>query len=315
MNAHDALQRLLLANRCTTPLSLEEREKIARQYGLDLASVSDRASHPGWDKLYYGTQPKKAQQHLDDLAKDFPHMRDILSSAVSAWLDEQVKVEQARQQKKAALAAKRAARSQRAEQAKTLGIDLQKPSFKFATIKTYKALLASLAGVEREIYARVLQTFESVQSDLTARLEASGWDAAKAWPDKNRRGEIEPYTFRLPHPLFWKMFVRPAGYSRDTFNVVAINPDSGAELDRAARDIANDRVISYCAKLAEKIDGELVPAGAELVSASCSSSSIWDGAILTVKTTAGTQVWKTKAIWNRSCLGKDFNQWPTTRLG
>lgn len=315
MNAHDALQRLLLANRCTTPLSLEEREKVARQYSLDLASVSDRVSHPGWDKLYYGMQPKKAQQHLDALAKDFPHMRDILSAAVSAWMTEQAENALARQRKKAALDAKRAARAQRAEQAKTLGVDLQKTSFKFATIKTYKALLASLAGVEQEIYARILQTLKDNQVRLTATLEVHGWDAAKAWPDKNRRGEIEPYTFRLPHPLFWKMFVRPVGYSRDTFNVVTINPDSGAELDRAAREIANDRVTSYCAKLAEKIDGELVTAGAELISASCSSSSIWDGAILTVKTTAGTQVWKTKAIWNRSCLGKDFNQWPTTRLG
>lgn len=315
MNAHDDLQRLLLANRCTAPLSLEDREKIARQYGLDLASVSDRASHPGWDKLYYGMQPKKAQQHLDALVKDFPHMRDILSAAVSAWLDERAEAEQERQQKKAALAAKRAARSQRAEQAKAVGVDLQKPSFKFATVKTYEALLASLTGVEQEIYARILQTLKDNQARLTAKLEAHGWDAAKAWPKKNRRGEIEPYDFQQPHDFFWKMFVRPDGYSRDTFYVVVANPRADEVLDQVAREIAHDNVTRYCAKLAEKIDSELVPAGATLVSAVCSSSSIWTGSTLTVKTTTGTQVWKTKVIWNRSCLGKSFNQWPTTRLG
>lgn len=316
MNAAESLSAILLANRCEIPLSEAERMEFARQYNTTLDAIRTTRDHPAWSDLYYGKTPKRAREHLAKLAKDFPAAAAAAAPAVEAMLVALAQSEVERAERKAALEARRTERAQKAAKKTTLGVDLRAKGGEEASEATYLALRAGLRPIQVELTTWLRETFASEIATIRQRLAKHDGRADLAYPliERNwRTGQREtvPGSFDSPHPLFVQVFaithLRPAAAGA----LATLQPDAEETIAREAAAAAEAALAGYCAKLAGKVDREGMGA---VRSVTCSTANIWDNSVLTVATEKGDQVWHTKVIWNRSVLGKQFNQWPTRRV-
>jgi hypothetical protein len=309
----DTLNDLLLANRCEQPLPEAEYQANVARYG---AAACRSVSHPAWMKLYYGEQPAKAKLHLAKLAKDFPAEAALFAPHVDESLAQLAKANEARQQRKAEKLARQAARAEKAAKRQQLGVDLKAKGGVAATEATYRALRVGLLERQGVLQEWLTNQLRTDLARLSKRLEARGWHAGQAFPYKMRNGQLDTNVVESPHPLFWRLFRSITGSSR----VVEVSPDAESVIVSAARQQADDAFAGFCAKLAGKVDSEIAAESNGVVKANvksvvCASTDIWNNSILTVYLDDGRkQTWHTKVIWNVSCLGKSFNQWPTRRV-
>lgn len=208
-----------------------------------------------------------------------------------------------------------------ASQAERIGRTL-----KIGSEKTYTALRAGLKQVEGHLSCAIYTSHRKHYDELLAKLTAAGFDLRVAFP-----GERHPahYSYRMADREEVFVYFQ----NRETYglghNFVDARPDLQNDgqinafiLKRATRE-ANDIVGSFCDKLAGKIDDEKHETQRVTLVEVKTAIDIWSGNELTVQLSAPgvasgvvavpkrSQVWNTKVIWNRSCLGNVFNQWPT----
>jgi hypothetical protein len=146
---------------------------------------------------------------------------------------------------------------------------------------------------------------------LAAKLAENGMDLeiVAPYPKSNigRNAYIAAVELRN---FATKYFKSTATYGRGMHdpNIVARVDDAKLEeiLEASAKKATEMHFDGYIIKLAGKI-GKTI-AEAELV------GGLWNDSVLTIKAVDGeVQVWHTHCIWNVSCLGRIFNQWPTRR--
>ncbi|MFZ9725630.1 MAG: hypothetical protein ACO3EH_00355 [Ilumatobacteraceae bacterium] len=316
-NAENALKKALLANRCPVVLTEAQVQAIAAKIGLEPQLVKNPADHEAWCKLYYGQQRAKADRHLANLAKDFPAQAAILAPLVADWIKELAQADVARAEKKAALQARRDARAEKAAKRAALGVNLRAKGGEVATEDTYLALRAGLKSVEEQLRAWLIETFTDEINAIAESLKCNGGRADISFPKyetnwKTRNKELVVGAYSSPHPLFGRCFsIKHLGHAAAGV-IATAKPGIPAIIKAEATTRAADALAGFCAKLAGKVDRDAN--GGTVTSASCNTSNIWGNSLLIVETTTGKQVWQTKVIWNRSVLGKQFNQWPTRRV-
>lgn len=310
------LQSLLLLHRCNVPTTQQDRNDAITRFNVPIDSVAKVKDHPMWQKLYYGEQPKKAREHLAKLAKDFPAEAALFAPAVETMLTAMAEAEVKRLAAKAAMQARRDARAAKAKKKAELGIDLAQKGGAHATEATYKALRAGLNPIEEELRVWLEKTYRRNFETWSMKLAENGWDAGKAFPDRDwRKGTVDTAHVHPPHPHFWKMFTTVRGGERNQ-----VKPDENVDtfIPAEAKRDADEALAGYCGKLAGKVDGAIEEEcmGAKVVAADCKIiQSIWNESSLKVELDNGTkQLWHTQVIWNTSVLGKSFNQWPTRRI-
>lgn len=103
---------------------------------------------------------------------------------------------------------------------------------------------------------------------------------------------------------------RVASRRVDDPEVVAASPTKCAAYVARVAAQASAQFDAYVEKLSAKVGDSPGVAAATL-----DSVAIWNHSHLTVTRVDGSvDVWRTQAIFNVSCLGKVFNQWPTRRI-
>jgi hypothetical protein len=317
------LSKLLLAHRCEVPMTQLERNETVALFNVPMSMVKTVKDHPMWHKLYYGEQLKKAREHLAKLAKDFPAQAAIFAPEVEKMLADLAAAEVARAQKKAEMEQRRQDRAAKAAKKKELGVDLQAKGGVAASEATYRALRTGLKPIEDVIRAWRIETHIKNFNLWSKKLSDNGWDTVKAFPYRDRRGEVVVGSMQTPAPIFWKLFDRDESRGRWMERVQTVKARAEIEVigvigSESTRE-ADEALAGYCAKLAGKVDSAMAEQfpgspGGFVNGVKCTTANIWDNSILTVDTNIGRQVWHTKVIWNTSVLGKSFNQWPTRRI-
>lgn len=170
-------------------------------------------------------------------------------------------------------------------------------------LKTFRA-----EYVERHVRYKVASLQE-----LRDGLKAAGMDINKFAPEPSKESEPNYYAREAMHARRCKVFRffravgRQYGDTRVGAYIVEEYPTAEASVRRDAKLEANSSVDGYIAKLAGKIGSP--------VETATMRGCMWDGSVLTVQLKDGSeQRWSTQCIWNTSCLGKHFNQWPTRRI-
>lgn len=313
------LQNALLANRCRVPITDIERIEITTRFGGRAAAATTDKDHPAWHKLYYKIQMSKARDHLAKLAVDFPRQAEIIAPYLDQWLADAAAAKVKKAALKAEKQARAKARADKAAQRKALGVNLKAKGGVNATEATYLALRAGLKDLQAKFEARVFASLETQLSDIEKVLAAHHGDVGMAYPFVTRTGVKDHSHANPSHPLFWRWFER-TNEAPGCRNLVRRKANT-TEFNKAeAARIADEHLASFSAKLAGKVDTELAehaegkPATGQVERVTCTSGDVWTNSILTVDTNYGRQVWHTKIIWNTSVLGKQFNQWPTTRV-
>lgn len=162
----------------------------------------------------------------------------------------------------------------------------------------------------REEYRNLYRAHLAKQVDeVKAKLEANGMDMEKTFPYPNGNMGRAAYIVAQDAWNFAKMFFKSTtshGF-RQPDPVVAIpSNEKSRKLDKLADEATARHFDGYIIKLANKIGKPIV--SAKLV------GSLWhDCTLHVICEDFEPQCWHTQCIWNVSCLGRVFNQWPTRR--
>ncbi len=300
--AQSIFAAILLANRVEVAITEAQINEGVARYGVARDTLKGKlVAHAAWNDLYYGASAKVAAAALKSLAVDFPKQAALFAPAAAAVAAGAEADKLAREAQKADKLARREAKTAKAAKKVELGAEL-----KGASETTYLALRAGLVDVEAALAGHIAEGLRNTFNDLSKTLAEHGGDYRAAFTVLNRRGER---VHELPDnfDLFFK-------YTPNWTRAFAYDSVS-SRITSAANRRAADAVGGYSAKLAGKIDNA-APAGAEVDWVKVAiSRDIWTGSVLTVALTDGSrQSWNTKIIWNQSVYGRQFNQWPTTRL-
>lgn len=187
-----------------------------------------------------------------------------------------------------------------------------------AAYKGDQNLIAAMAGPRGEYKIRCIQHLNEIVAEITAKLEPHGFDIEKAFPypevNVSRSFAVRAHEARRLAEKFFKIVsshrvpnsTRMA--TRGTpVTIVAIRDDLAEVIDVAADRMVADYFDGYTFKLSKKIGKPIKTADLK--------GSLWTNCTLTIECEDGDkQVWHTHCIFNRSCLGKVFNQWPTRKV-
>lgn len=182
--------------------------------------------------------------------------------------------------------------------------------------KLLALVTAALAPTEAILAAEYARQLIARHDKFTSLLVADGMDAKKNfdYPEGTLpRLRYVAQEARYDWMVKWTDGVK-ACRSHNEPNIRVMKGGHVAALESIAAKMAKDALAGYCAKLAGKMDkaymGELI----DDVRYS-GGSNPWAYSFVTGYIGSKiVQQWKTKMIVNVSCLGKLFNQWPTTLL-
>lgn len=284
-----------------------------REYGISREHVRDPVEHPMWHKLRDGIQPKKAREHLAKLAKDFPEEAKLFAPAVEHFIECVARDEEKRAKAKAEMEARRHVRNERQKQREELGVDLKSKVYEYATPETYREMRTGLKPLEAQVRTHLILEYTKEFDAMRDNLRSHNGDLQAAFPYRTLRGQIVPGRDDPP-VKFYQWFDRQGATG------IAPKADVADIILREATRDADEMLAGFSAKMAAKVDRELCNdqhnnENRGRVLAVIFKGVMWDDCTVTVNTDHGEpQVWETKVIWNRSVLGKDFNQWPTRRL-
>lgn len=227
-------------------------------------------------------------------AKDSPFLTLVVAAA-NLYL----KVEKAVAAEKARLTAKRADLAARKAQKAELGVDLKK--IEHATPATYKTLRASLEPVRVSVEAHYVEVLTERGAQLEQILaDRGGYRHAFTVKVEGKRDRL-----MLPEDFYF--------FFEMVDDVATMHRNQKARIATKAHDRAVAETDAFAGKLAGKIDRDAN--GAALISAEVTGRSLWNNSTLLARLQYDVvQVWETQVIWNRSCLGLSFNQWPTRRV-
>lgn len=163
-------------------------------------------------------------------------------------------------------------------------------------------LIAAMAKPRGEYRKRCIKHIQEDIATITVALEAAAYNINAAYPYPGRDIRERVKTIRMIEDRrYAEKFFKPV--DQDT---VALRSDIEAVIADLAEKMVSNHFDGYIYKLSKKI-GKPVAHAAHL-------GSIWTDCTLIVTCQDGeSQTWHTQCIFNRSCLGKIFNQWPTRR--
>lgn len=216
--------------------------------------------------------------------------------------------------KRIAVAAKKSAREE---------LNLQEGvSIEGVDVGQYKVILAGLEPVRLFVFKNEKKNLRQQLAETVDLLHVHDYSTLLANPADYR----EASSFDR-HAKFtaWNKLDRQIRrwFSVDSGGLASLRPDNGHRISRDAEQFALAYVQGYAAKLAVKT-GEVIAndsafAGWAPVGATVSTANLWSDSIaeIALATAGGMQGrvirFHTQIIWNRSCLGKVFNQYPTRR--
>lgn len=214
---------------------------------------------------------------------------------------------------KARLAAKRAAVAAKRDLKAELNLQ-EGVSLKGVDVGQYKVILAGLEPVRAHVYAARKTELRKEQARQIDVLVANEWNAALAFPDRL-------HNLRFPN--------RPMASLPEHFNLffayghtACLREDVVTRIEAEATRFALAYVQGYAAKLALKTGewaaeqgvDQASPAWNEVHSCTVSSTDLWHNSVAEIVIASRKVRFHTQIIWNRSCLGKVFNQYPTRRV-
>ncbi len=209
-----------------------------------------------------------------------------------------VRAKTASDENKERLAAKRIELAARAKQKAELGVDLTK--FPKATEATYRALRASVEPIRVSVEEHLVEVLTQRHLILEEAIAKAGSFNA-AWPKFNS------------HPRDIWFFFRE---DRNAKYGVVSQPDLADRIRVKAKTRSTEEVEAFAAKLTQKIDTDADGKPlSEVGIRTCNHRGLWEHSLVDVRLSdASVQTWYTQIIWNHSCLGKSFNQWPTRQI-
>ncbi len=297
--------------------TLDKAHDIYQTRMLDV----DRELRPSsWQEAYYSSSSLKSfTRRFEAYRKDAgATLRGSLECAyvavVAAWncyeaarLEEKAR----KTQKRAAVAAKK---SQRDE------LNLQEGvSLKGVDVGQYKVILAGLEPVRLHVYAEHLEglkgEIQACRTLLKARNNVLRDHADLTGIEKpGYRAANEAHDALVRRINRW--FYRSEGYDQNS--IWAQRRDNPERIETSAQQFALAYVQGYAAKLAVKVGEYIAEKGLEqhekAYECHVSSNDLWRNSVATIRLASHHVKFHTQIIWNRSCLGKVFNQYPTRRV-
>ena len=190
------------------------------------------------------------------------------------------------------------------------------------TVATKSPVRIAVEPLKAEAVAKAEAAAREHIDSLTAELEAGGWDLGVVSPMPPRppvgmnpdSGEymmirLARITAENDRERFQRLFRAAERYRNplDDNYVVAPNEygqEKYIEECKQAADLAYEK---YICKMEKKCG--------EVVSAELEGNHVWGYSHLTVVDADGNKsVYRTQTIWNFSCKGKMFNQYPTRKV-
>lgn len=181
--------------------------------------------------------------------------------------------------------------------------------------KILALVTAALAPTEAVLRAEYARQLTAQHDKLVKDLTEDGWDARKRYDYPSSsfgsrmayQGQVARYNLCNKYTQSVKSTL-----SQSEPRIVVLKANNGQVIAAEAAKMAKAALEGYCAKLAGKIDKAPMGGFADDIRYS-GGANPWGYSYVTVYVgSKQVQQWKTKMIVNVSCLGKLFNQWPTT---
>ena len=183
--------------------------------------------------------------------------------------------------------------------------------------EAYAAALASAEPVGRALHPRKADAIKAAEDRARvniekniAKLAAAGWDlqVLAPYPDSRKHGREEYIKMRDAHNYYSMLTEQDPAHRNFQMHGPNIRIRSEKNEQRHVNMMKEGAAFQYdkfICKMTAKI-------GEGATGAEIEGNHIWGNSILTVAMVDGsTQRWHTQHLWNVSCLGKDFPQWPS----
>jgi hypothetical protein len=166
-----------------------------------------------------------------------------------------------------------------------------------------------IAPLKGEAIVRATKDAKALVERIRAKLEENGWDINKVapYPASRNLSQLE-YMVAIERYRLYNSVTRwrNGGSRRPDEPILLVDMDKEmiADFIEKAKKHAEEQFTEFVIKLVKKIG--------PCQTATLDGNYVWSFSILTVVLPDGTtQKWKTQQIWNVSCLGKEFPQWPS----
>lgn len=287
-------------------------------YQSALLSPVVRTNSAAWNEAYYSSSSLKSfTRRYEAFAKEEParalHVRPSFDAVVLAW----TAYETTRLAEKARKADKRAAVAAKWDLKAELNLQ-EGVSLKGVDVGQYKVILAGLEPVRAHVEQARHNALREAYHAIRKQLELHVGNALAAFPHPRYKGDVA-------YPKHFLSWFKQAE-SAVTRHVFVSRPQAeiGAHISSEATQFALAYVQGYAAKLSVKTgeaianDSVLSELSVTVSHATVSSTDLWRNSEATIWITTGKREFSlkfhTQIIWNRSCLGKVFNQYPTRRV-
>lgn len=239
------------------------------------------------------------------------YMPESAANLVIHAVTEYQRVEELVAAEKSRLTSKRAAVAAKAALKSDLNLQ-EGVSLKGVDVGQYTVILSGLEPVRLHVYKRQIEILTRHRDNLVQAMVTAQWDATKAFPS-GRENNWAPLPEHFS-AFFTNASNRNYFTQRGELEVLAY-------IRAKATQFALAYVQGYAAKLALKT-GEALANDALLTGqnlavhrAEVSTMNLWRDSLARIHLDGGTILkFHTQIIWNRSCLGKVFNQYPTRRV-
>lgn len=195
-------------------------------------------------------------------------------------------------------------------------------SLKGVDVGQYKVILAGLEPVRIHALAAYRKQISGARTEQAKLLNAHAGNVEQVaeWRTggSERHGKYIEFPEHFAH--FFEMF---SGYGEPR----TFRSQPAGKVAKYIEDQAQQKALAYvqgyAAKLSVKTGEEIANdpalAGFEPRTVTVSSSNLWSDSIAVIRMNNAAKQWAelrfhTQMIWNRSCLGLEFNQWPTRRI-
>lgn len=170
-----------------------------------------------------------------------------------------------------------------------------------------QVLKDAMAAPRNEYRARALAYLREDLDALNAELVAHGFDLNK----------VAPYPSGNVRPAVYHTAVRKREFATSFYKTVGSPAFHGVytvtrrdDSDQVINEMADKQTETYFDGFILKLSGKI----GKPVKSAVLIGSLWNDCTLTVVCADDeNQTWHTHCIFNKSCLGKVFNQWPTRR--
>lgn len=177
------------------------------------------------------------------------------------------------------------------------------------TTTTVNPIEAAVAPLKAVIIDRTEQYAREMVASASGLLEAAGWDLDAVAPIPNGSMTRPMYMHAKHRRTFFSSITKPrqaVRYSSREPLLVDMDPQRMERFVEEAKKAAAADHDAFVAKLVGKVGA--------CAAAQLHGNDVWKGSTLYVmKNDDAVEVWKTRMIVNRSCLGKLFNQFPTRK--